>query len=108
MSPQPNQDRADALKYSLAFTPLAWDNAVQSNHHRCGSTYESRLLDLLHAVCKAHNRQPGARQVHFGLYQRLHTGRRTKQSSLDLTLNLMETDPEVPYLLLSLRGEWVY
>ncbi|WP_338524264.1 hypothetical protein NUH87_00770 [Pseudomonas batumici] len=107
MSPQPNQDRANAMKYSLSVTPLAWDKAVQSNQHRCGSTYESRLLDLLHAVSKAHSRQPDARQVHFGLYQRLHTGRRTKQSSLELTLNLVETETEVPYLLLSLKDERV-
>jgi hypothetical protein len=105
MSPQPNQDRVSAMKYSLSVTPLAWDKAVQSNQHRCGSTYESRLLDLLHAVSKAHSRQPDAQQVHFGLYQRLHTRRRTKQSSLELTLNLVETDPETPYLLLSLKDE---
>ena len=57
MSPQPNLDRvSNKMKYSLSVTPLAWDKAVQSNQHRCGSTYESRLLDLLHAVSKAHSR----------------------------------------------------
>ncbi|WP_248767305.1 hypothetical protein [Pseudomonas sp. MWU12-2345] len=107
MSPQPNPDRVSKMKYSLSVTPRAWDKAVQSNQYRCGSTYESRLLDLLHAVSKAHHRQPDARQIHFGLYQRLHTGRRTKQSSLELTLKLVETDPETPYLLLSLKDERV-
>ncbi len=107
MPQQPNEDRVDALMYPLSFTSLAWDKTVQNNKHRCGSTYKSRLHDLLHAVCKAYKRQSGARQIHFGFYQRLRTGHRTQQFHLKLTLTLIKTDPEAPYLLISLREELI-
>ncbi|NWB99547.1 hypothetical protein HX882_27035 [Pseudomonas gingeri] len=107
MSPQPNPDRADALRYPVVFTPRLWDTAVHNNPHPSGSTFESRLLDLLHAVCKAHQPQPGAQRVDFELHPRLHTGRSTKQPSLALTLERVETDPQTPYLLISLKEEQV-
>ncbi|WP_338525429.1 hypothetical protein NUH87_07375 [Pseudomonas batumici] len=104
---QSNEDCIDALMYPLSVTSLAWDRTVQNNKHQCGSTYESRLRDLFHAVRKAYNRQPRARQFHFKLDQRLHTGHRTKHPYMELTLTLVETDPEAPYLLLSLKEELV-
>ncbi|UUQ65083.1 hypothetical protein NLK61_00065 [Pseudomonas fuscovaginae UPB0736] len=96
----PLQQAGDTPQHAIVLTPLVWKKAVKGYKNKRGSTFESRLREVLQATAKAHRQHPQAQQVHFDLYPLLE-----RRFRLKLVLNLVNPIHGPPYLLLSLKEE---